>query len=315
MARILVALAIIVSAPLLSLYILRNNPRSSADGPQPGETPERAQVFQTKDGAAGARPLPASSPTGPASSTERDAALAPLVAPDELSASLCPPEMALVVGAACPGVEHRCARSPATGSGGPCRAYEPAPRCLGKRRHVAFCVDRYEYPNVEGALPAMMLTFEQAEAACEHEGKRLCSEAEWAFACEGRGRAPYSQGFTLQEDLCNVGHGPDGGVPVQALWDPRTRAERVEALDGRTPAGARRCTSPFGVSDLLGNVREWVRSTPEGDHPGGLMGGDFTTGAVTCRNVRRIQSSHYAAFAVGTRCCADPLAEIPGAKP
>ena len=50
-----------------------------------------------------------------------------------------------------------------------------------------FCVDRYEYPNIPGQYPAVMVSWIDAGAVCEVEGKRLCSEDEWVFSCEGEG--------------------------------------------------------------------------------------------------------------------------------
>jgi hypothetical protein len=48
-----------------------------------------------------------------------------------------------------------------------------------------FCIDRYEYPNAYGELPLVAVTFSEAEKYCKLEQKRLCSENEWTFACEG----------------------------------------------------------------------------------------------------------------------------------
>jgi hypothetical protein len=176
----------------------------------------------------------------------------------------------------------------------------------GGRPERGFCIDRHEYPNLEGTLPAMMLTFELAESACQNEGKRLCTDAEWTRACEGPrpNRRPKS-------DPCNFGPRAGRPVPVAQLWEPRSRAERAHALDGRWLSEPRACRSDQGAFDLLGNVAEWVRVAPEGEAPGGLKGGDFTSGAVSCESTRRIQTTHYGAFAVGARCCADLLTKRP----
>src|SRR5262249_40434569 len=40
----------------------------------------------------------------------------------------------------------------------------------------ATCMDRFEAPNVPGALPLVMYTFVEAEAWCGARGKRLCFE-------------------------------------------------------------------------------------------------------------------------------------------
>jgi hypothetical protein len=176
---------------------------------------------------------------------------------------------------------------------------------------LSFCIDRHEYPNVPGALPAMLLTFEMAEAACSHEGKRLCTDEEWTLACEGGARAPVALEPTAGADDCNVGPAA-ARVPVEKLWDARRLPALVERFDARARSGARpRCTSPFGVADLTGNVAEWVRTSAADPFPAALKGGDFTSARAPCRAVRRIRAPHYAAFAVGARCCADPVVDPP----
>jgi hypothetical protein len=96
------------------------------------------------------------------------------------------------------------------------------------------------------------------------------------------------------------------------LWNAKDLPAIVDRYDGRRPSGAGPgCTSAFGVSDLTGNVSEWVEVAPEGVARGGLAGGDFTGSAATCGAIKRIGTAHYAAFGVGARCCADPLVDLP----
>lgn len=59
-----------------------------------------------------------------------------------------------------------------------------------------YCIDRFEYPNVLGQNPIIVVTFHEAEALCKRGGKRLCNEHEWTFACEGEEVPPYPYGFT-----------------------------------------------------------------------------------------------------------------------
>ncbi len=60
---------------------------------------------------------------------------------------------------------------------------------------LAFCMDRYEYPNQPGATPARLTSWYDAQEACEAAGKRLCEEQEWTLACEGPERQPYPTGW------------------------------------------------------------------------------------------------------------------------
>ncbi|HQB42047.1 MAG TPA: SUMF1/EgtB/PvdO family nonheme iron enzyme [Polyangiaceae bacterium] len=61
---------------------------------------------------------------------------------------------------------------------------------------LAFCMDRYEYPNQPGATPARLASWYEAQETCEAAGKRLCEEQEWTLACEGPERQPYPTGWT-----------------------------------------------------------------------------------------------------------------------
>ena len=40
------------------------------------------------------------------------------------------------------------------------------------------------------------ITFHEAEALCKKDSKRLCTENEWTFACEGEEVRPYPYGYT-----------------------------------------------------------------------------------------------------------------------
>src|SRR5688572_10801253 len=47
-----------------------------------------------------------------------------------------------------------------------------------------FFIDRFAYPNEEGAIPRTGVTQAQAEASCAEQNKRLCTELEWERACK-----------------------------------------------------------------------------------------------------------------------------------
>jgi hypothetical protein len=61
-------------------------------------------------------------------------------------------------------------------------------------RPLDFCMDRFEYPNVLGQNPLIVVTFPEAEALCKKGSKRLCTVNEWTFACEGEEARPYPYG-------------------------------------------------------------------------------------------------------------------------
>jgi sulfatase modifying factor 1 len=221
---------------------------------------------------------------------------------DPLSASACPEGMVLVEGVTCSDTHRKCTRRD-PGPEGSCVAFEPAQCRRGLSLH--FCVDRYEYPNKEGMLPAAVVTFQQARAACEEEGKRLCTETEWSFACEGPKGLSFSYGDEAEPRACNVGR-PAIRLAAEALWGSSDVAAAVEQKDARVPSGAMKgCVGPFGARDLIGNVEEWVKS----DVPGferALRGGEYT-GAPSCRAVRQIKQPSFRQLQTGFRCCRKPL--------
>ena len=60
---------------------------------------------------------------------------------------------------------------------------------------MRFCIDRFEYPNRRHAFPVIDVTWNESGEICAGEGKRLCSETEWTFACEGGEATPYPTGY------------------------------------------------------------------------------------------------------------------------
>jgi hypothetical protein len=67
---------------------------------------------------------------------------------------------------------------------------------------MSFCIDRFEYPNKKGEYPVILVNFPESEALCKSAGKRLCSEDEWTFACEGEEATPYPYGYDRDKDAC-----------------------------------------------------------------------------------------------------------------
>ncbi|MFH0919479.1 MAG: chitobiase/beta-hexosaminidase C-terminal domain-containing protein [Fibrobacterota bacterium] len=105
----------------------------------------------------------------------------------------------------------------------------------------AYCVDRYEYPNIKDSLPRTGLTWVEAAMVCRNSGKRLCTLSEWQAACSGPHRFDFPYGMVYDAAKCNT----EGSGLSRA---------------GRQPE----CQNGNGVFDLAGNAWEWVLDRGEG---------------------------------------------------
>src|SRR5690606_41418868 len=86
-----------------------------------------------------------------------------------------------------------------------CLKYVEPSRCLSKKKQqLDFCIDRYEYPNALGELPWVLTSWRQAQNLCREQGKRLCTEDEYNFACEGPEMLPYVNGYVRDPETCNI---------------------------------------------------------------------------------------------------------------
>lgn len=170
-----------------------------------------------------------------------------------------------------------------------------------------FCIDRYEYPNKKGKNPIVVVTWNEAKALCETDHKRLCSEDEWMFACEGEEASPYPNGYERDARACVIDR--PWRPFSQAAMVPRdgdnARVEMDRLWQGE-PSGARpACKSSFGVYDLTGNVDEWTRSTQSTGYASVLKGGYWGPVRARCRPATRAHDETFVAYQQGFRCCAD----------
>lgn len=184
-------------------------------------------------------------------------------------------------------------------------------------RAMDYCIDRFEYPNVRGENPVIVVTFNEAEALCRSDRKRLCTEHEWTFACEGEEARPYPYGFTRDTTACVIDR------PWRA-FDERALASRgsdkakgeLDRLWQGEPSGSRAgCKSPFGVYDLTGNVDEWTRSARKTGYASILKGGYWGPVRARCRPATRAHGEEFVAYQQGFRCCADATADVPAPPP
>ncbi len=191
-----------------------------------------------------------------------------------------------------------------------CGEYAPESTCVGERVAMSFCIDRYEYTKPGETLPMNHASFVVASDTCKAIGKRVCTESEWNFACEGEEMRPYPYGFK-REAKCNQDR------PKEELYDASNKKRQVLA-DRRMANGANpECMSPFGVYDMVGNLDEPVlRETQRYAYPyrNGLKGGWWMPARNRCRPATTKHDDHYEDIQVGVRCCSDAPGDDATAK-
>jgi formylglycine-generating enzyme required for sulfatase activity len=225
--------------------------------------------------------------------------------------------MRLVHGMYCPNAEAMCLawiEIPVGGriERGQCKRYrEPAVCHSPRRTELRFCMDTYEWPNRAGAIPRNLTSWQEAKDTCEGIGKRLCTDVEFEFACEGEAMKPHVTGFERDPGKCSFDR------PYRerkfaffkheaCLADPACKAA-LEAIDQRLPAGAMpACVSDHGVFDLNGNVNEWVELPGKGfSKRAGLKGGWWGPVRDRCRPITTFHGESDYGYEVGFRCCKD----------
>lgn len=214
---------------------------------------------------------------------------------------VCPADMVAVEGVYCTEVRQDCKRwlDDESLQYARCAEYEKPSRCTGKRVQMRFCIDRYEYTAPGEKLPMNHASFMIASKVCKELGKRICTEDEWTFACEGEEMRPYPYGFS-REPKCNQDREEDLFI--------QTPKERL-LKDHREPSDARPdCVSPFGVYNMVGNVDEPVfREVARYNYPfrNALKGGWWMPARNRCRPATTAHDDYYEDVQVGVRCCAD----------
>ncbi|MEZ4226254.1 MAG: SUMF1/EgtB/PvdO family nonheme iron enzyme [Polyangiaceae bacterium] len=247
---------------------------------------------------AGELPLDPGEPVAQNDTKSLVAVLSPRVVVPEVKKGepACPDGMALVEGDYCPEVQHQCLKymdPPGRYENFRCAEYAQPARCTKPRKHMRFCIDKYEFVEKGQSLPANYRSFTHAEQACGALGKRVCMESEYNFACEGEEMRPYPYGFSRDATACNADHydvvGNDGKL-----------------RDMRAPAGAYpRCESPFGVYDLAGNLEEFVAIDGSNPVRPAMKGAYWQPSRNHCRAAQTAHDRYYNGTETGFRCCSN----------
>ncbi len=222
-----------------------------------------------------------------------------------IAASACAEDMVLVEGEYCTDVRQECTRwlDDRSLPFARCAEYARTPRCAGAKVKMRYCIAAHEMAGSDG-LPVNHQSFVTAAKLCKESGKRLCTESEWNFACEGEELRPYPYGFE-RKPVCNQDR--------EDLFEQNPRRKVLRDL--RAPStGNLECVSPFGVYNMVGNVDETVQRTgAEHNRPyrNALKGGWWMAGRNRCRPATTAHDDYYEGIQVGVRCCAD----APGSPP
>lgn len=179
--------------------------------------------------------------------------------------------------------------------------------------------------SLAGRKPQGYISLLQARRACENAGKRLCSSAEWVAACRGPDETLYPYGNERKAQVCNDRFSGQASHPVvrlfrqfaapgsdpKSMWtDPWLNDPRLHELsDTVSPAGAfSGCTNGYGVSDMVGNLHEWVD-----DAKGVFRGGYFMDTHLHgegCEYRTTVHGPKYHDYSTGFRCCAEAATSL-----
>jgi formylglycine-generating enzyme len=239
-----------------------------------------------------------------------DAVPPPEAEADAEGPSSCPEGMVLVEGDYCTEVRHECSESwyAPQNKKTVCESFEERATCVGERVPKRYCIDKYSWPNQEGVRPEVMNNFYQAQVKCAAAGKRMCTESEWTFACEGPEMKPFPYGYKRDPRKCNGDHPWDSpNMNKVAKRDP----DELARLWRGVPSGSQpECVSDFGVHDLPANNDEVVSN----EHLSGKWAkfSSVNTGGPWYRGVRNqcrpkiyTHEEGFYYYFLGFRCCSE----------
>jgi sulfatase modifying factor 1 len=177
------------------------------------------------------------------------------------------------------------------------------------RKSMSFCIDKYEWPNKLGAYPWVMITWPEAHELCWSVGKRMCTEEEWTFACEGEEATPYPYGYNRNSNECNLDNRwRQYSSKILIKRGSKECSNELKRLwQGKRSGDMPQCASSFGVEDMNGSVDEWTIGTIKSQYPyrSVLKGGYWGPVRTRCRPATRNHGPGHTFYQQGFRCCKD----------
>lgn len=128
--------------------------------------------------------------------------------------------------------------------------------------------------NLPMSVPVVCVSFADAVSFCRElgDGYRLPSEAEWEYACRGGSESVFPHGSNVSPSDANY------------LYDELG----FQVGKGSLVAAGTYRKNGFGLSDMIGNVCEWVMDTWHSGYEGAPTGTDawIINGKPGCRVIR-----------------------------
>lgn len=156
------------------------------------------------------------------------------------------------------------------------------------------------FPPGTAKFPVSEITWDEAMAYAKWAGKRLPTEQEWEYAARGSDKRLYPWGNTYDKNQLNA------------------ERDTTKQPDQRRQVGSFPGVSPFGVSDMAGNVGEWtgsgydlypgsqVQLKPQFQSKKIVRGGSFRDGKdVTTVTARLMSDPTGSGIYIGFRCAKD----------
>ncbi|APR79763.1 Cell division protein FtsK [Minicystis rosea] len=212
----------------------------------------------------------------------------------------CPAGMSLILGKYC--IDKYEASTVEMLPGGKTRAHSPYDAVDGIKVKAV---------SKKGVKPQAYISRNEAEAACQNAGKRLCTDDEWLTACKGKKPTQFPYGDDRKDGYCNdtgvssfnhyygAGAEPDKAAYSWAnMNDPRlNQLPGGLALTGKF----KKCKNGFDVYDMVGNLHEWT-AAQSGTFRGGYYLDTHINGE-GCDYRTTAHNAKYHDYSTGFRCC------------